>query len=128
MIKRSCLDFAKDHVVSAYYRYRDIIKESPLRYKDIKDLHVFDASYKYWITGDPNKIMILDIPGKIKRDRKVTLQEALKLLKTQPELFNAKVLSHLYKYVYLYDRNIIDKIQRRQEKKYVDRRIKERST
>jgi len=110
------LDLTKKYLVSKHFPDRDA--EPPiLKYQDIKNIIVFKATRSSYHKNEYKEIACLYRPDSIFRRKDlidITLEEALKLLKTRPSLFShVGILSHLYRYVSLYDKSVISKIEKR---------------
>lgn len=89
-------------------------------YDQVKDIVIFRATTSFhYYNKRPKSIACLYCLGTVgeKHTIPVTLSEALDLLENFPTVFNATTISELYKYIYLYDKTVYDKLNNRNEKR-----------
>lgn len=96
-------------------------KNKPINFTfdQVKDMVIFRATQSFHYKERPNFIACLYCLGTVgdKYTYPVTLSQALNLLEKYPVVFNANTISELYRYIYLYDKDIYDKLNNRNEKR-----------
>lgn len=88
-------------------------------YDQLKDIVIFRATTSSYYWNKRHKsVACLYCLGTVgeKYTIPITLSEALSFLQTDPVMFNAQIISELYRYVSLYDKDIYDKLNGRNKK------------
>jgi hypothetical protein len=92
--------------------YRETIPKATLTFKDLANRHILMGTVRLY-TKEVAQLYELSYYIPNYNHKKVTLKEALSLLKTNPRVFDSKTLGILYSYIELYDPLVRDKLRTR---------------